>query len=170
LIHNKAKIAIESMRPEHWGEVRRIHLEGIETGKATFETDAALSWDDWSGQHLKFGRLVAVRGGVVGWAALTPVSDRCVYGGVAEVSIYIAAEARGQGVGSLLMRALIDEAERHGIWTLQAGIFADNRPSAALHEKCGFRIVGRRERLGKLQGVWKDVLLLERRSERVGID
>ena len=171
MIHNKVKLAIESMRPGHWSDVRRIHLEGIDTGNATFETDAAPSWDDWSRDHLEFCRLVAVReGGVVGWAALTPVSDRCVYGGVAEVSIYIGAEARGQGAGSLLMKALIDESEKYGIWTLQAGIFAENQHSVALHEKCGFRIVGRRERLGKLRGVWKDVLLLERRSERVGID
>lgn len=171
MIHNKMTIAIESMRPEHWGDVRRIHLEGIDTGTATFETDAAASWEEWSGQHIEFGRLVAVHaGGVVGWAALAPVSDRCVYGGVAEVSIYIGAEARGQGLGSLLLRALIEESERHGIWTLQAGIFADNQHSVALHEKCGFRTVGRRERLGKLRGVWKDVLLLERRSEKVGVD
>lgn len=171
MVHSELDVAIESMRPEHWGDVRLIHQEGIDTGNATFETDAARSWEDWSRQHLEFGRLVAVRaGGVVGWAALTPVSDRCVYGGVAEVSIYIGSEARGQGVGSLLMRALIEESEKHGIWTLQAGIFSDNQHSVALHAKCGFRVVGRRERLGKLRGVWKDVLLLERRSERVGID
>lgn len=163
--------AIETMRPEHWEEVRRIHLEGIATGNATFEADAALGWDDWSREHLEYGRIVALRDGdVVGWAALTPVSDRCVYAGVAEVSIYIGAEARGQGVGSLLLTALIEESERNGIWTLQAGVFVDNAPSIALHEKCGFRIVGRRERLGRLRGVWRDVLLLERRSDRVGVD
>ena len=164
-------IAIEEMRPEHWEEVRRIHLEGIATGKATFETDAAPSWDAWSRDHLEFGRLVAVRDGrVVGWAALTLVSDRCVYAGVAEVSVYIGVDARGQGIGSKLLAALIEESECEGIWTLQAGVFADNDQSIALHERYGFRIVGRRERLGRLHGVWKDVLLLERRSDRVGID
>lgn len=171
MVNEEVGIAIEPMRPEQWDDVRRIHREGIETGKATFETDAAPSWDDWSQEHLEFGRIVAVHdGGVVGWAALTPVSDRCVYAGVAEVSIYIAGEARGRGIGSMLMRALVEESERNGIWTLQAGIFTDNEHSIALHEKCGFRIVGRRERLGKLKGVWKDVLMLERRSDRVGID
>jgi len=164
-------ISIETMRPEHWGDVRRIHLEGIATGKATFETDAAPAWDDWSREHLEYGRIVAVLDGhVVGWAALTPVSDRCVYAGVAEVSVYIGADARGRGIGSKLLAALIEESERNGIWTLQAGVFADNSHSVALHEKCGFRIVGRRERLGQLRGVWKDVLLLERRSDRIGVD
>lgn len=164
-------IAIETMRPEHWEHVRRIHLEGIATGKATFEADAAASWDDWSREHLEYGRIVAMRDDeVVGWAALTPVSDRCVYAGVAEVSVYVGAKARGQGVGSLLLTALIEESERHGIWTLQAGVFADNDTSIALHERCGFRLVGRRERLGRLGGAWRDVLLLERRSDRVGID
>jgi phosphinothricin acetyltransferase len=109
-------------------------------------------------------------GRVVGWAALSPVSDRCVYGGVAEVSIYVAEEARGSGVGSKLLQKLIAESEDHGIWTLQAGVFPENEPSTALHEKHGFRVVGRRQRLGKLRGRWQDVLLLERRSERVGID
>ncbi len=164
-------ISIETMRPEHWDDVRRIHLEGIATGKATFETDAAPDWEDWSREHVEYGRIVAVLDGdVVGWAALTPVSDRCVYAGVAEVSVYIGADARGRGIGSKLLAALIEESERNGIWTLQAGVFADNDRSVALHEKCGFRIVGQRERLGRLQGVWKDVLLLERRSDRVGID
>lgn len=171
LVHEDVGIVIEPLRPEHWDEVRRIHREGIETGKATFETDTAPSWHEWSQGHLGFGRIVAVRDGVVvGWAALTAVSDRCVYAGVAEVSIYIAGDARGRGIGSMLMHALIEESERNGIWTLQAGIFADNEHSIGLHEKCGFRIVGRRERLGKLRGVWKDVLMLERRSERVGMD
>lgn len=171
MVDGEVGITIETMRSDQWDDVRRIHLEGIASGKATFETEAAPSWNDWSQEHLEFARIVAVRdGGVVGWAALTPVSDRCVYAGVAEVSIYIASAARGRGIGSQLMRALIDESERHGIWTLQAGIFADNEPSVALHEKCGFRIVGRREHLGKLGGVWKDVLMLERRSRRVGVD
>ncbi len=155
----------------HWEDVGRIHQEGIDTGEATFETEPAPTWDAWSAAHLDYGRLVAlIDSRVVGWAALTPVSDRCVYAGVAEVSIYVAAASRGQGVGSRLMARLIDESESHGIWTLQAGIFADNQTSITLHERCGFRVVGRRERLGKLNGRWRDVMMLERRSDRVGID
>jgi phosphinothricin acetyltransferase len=164
-------VEIIPMLPEHWEALRRIHVEGIATGEATFETEPAPSWEHWSSGHLEHSRLVAVDGDLlVGWAALSGVSDRCVYGGVAEISIYIAAEARGQGIGSRLMRALIEESERHGIWTLQAGIFAENAHSVALHERHGFRLVGRRERLGKLRGRWRDVLLLERRSSVVGID
>jgi L-amino acid N-acyltransferase YncA len=164
-------ISIIPMQPEHWTDVRRIHLEGIATGEATFETDAAPSWDAWSEEHLDYGKLVAlIDDRVVGWAALTPVSDRCVYAGVAEVSVYVGEDARGKGVGSKLLAALIDESEEHGIWTLQAGIFAGNAHSVALHEKHGFGLVGLRERLGKLNGHWRDVLLLERRSARVGVD
>jgi phosphinothricin acetyltransferase len=164
-------IGILNLTSEHWEDVHRIHAEGIATGAATFETEPAPDWESWSADHLEYGRLVAVHDGlVVGWAALTPVSDRCVYAGVAEVSIYIGADARGIGVGSSLIQRLIDESEEQGIWTLQAGIFPENAPSIALHEKLGFRVVGRRERLGKLGGRWQDVLLLERRSERVGVD
>lgn len=164
-------IEILPLSSEHWEDVRRIHAEGIDTGAATFETEPAPDWERWSEEHLECCRLVAVsEGRVVGWVALSPVSDRCVYGGVAEVSIYVAEEARGIGVGSRLMQKLIDESEDHGIWTLQAGVFPENESSTALHEKHGFRVVGRRERLGKLRGHWQDVLLLERRSERVGID
>jgi L-amino acid N-acyltransferase YncA len=159
------------MTGEHWNDVRRIHAEGIDTGLATFETEPAPEWQRWSREHLECCRLVAIHEGrVVGWAALSRVSDRCVYGGVAEVSIYIGAEARGIGVGTKLLRRLVGESEEEGIWTLQAGIFPENGPSVALHEKCGFRTVGRRERLGKLGARWQDVLLLERRSDRVGID
>jgi len=164
-------ITVAPLRPEHWDHVRRIHLEGIATGEATFETDTAPDWETWSNEHLEFGRLVALSNDrVVGWAALTPVSDRCVYAGVAEVSVYVGAEARGQGIGSLLMEALVDESEKHGLWTLQAGIFDGNVASVSLHEKHGFRVVGVRRRLGKLEKVWRDVLLLERRSQIVGID
>jgi phosphinothricin acetyltransferase len=164
-------IEILSMMREHWDEVRRIHAEGIDTGAATFEAEPASDWERWSAEHLDCCRLVAINEGRVGgWAALSPVSDRCVYGGVAEVSIYIGQEARGIGVGSKLMQQLIEESEQHGFWTLQAGVFPENEPSIALHEKYGFRVVGRRERLGKLRGRWQDVLLLERRSDRVGVD
>jgi L-amino acid N-acyltransferase YncA len=159
------------MTGEHWNDVRRIHAEGIDTGMATFETEPASDWQRWSQEHLECCRLVAIHEGrVVGWAALSRVSDRCVYGGVAEVSIYIGADARGIGVGTKLLQRLVGESEEQGIWTLQAGIFPENGPSVALHEKCGFRTVGRRERLGKLEARWQDVLLLERRSARVGID
>jgi phosphinothricin acetyltransferase len=164
-------ITIAPMKPEHWEDVERIHREGIATRAATFETESEASWEAWSESHLDYARLVAVRdGGVVGWAALSPVSDRCVYGGVAEVSIYVGAEARGGGIGSRLLTALIEESEANGIWTLQAGIFPVNEHSIVLHEKLGFRVVGRRERLGQLDGEWMDVMLLERRSKRVGID
>ncbi|MEE8192921.1 MAG: N-acetyltransferase family protein [Gemmatimonadales bacterium] len=164
-------ITIAPLLPEHWEDVREIHVEGIATGEATFETDSVPDWETWSGEHLEFGRLAAMIGDrVVGWAALTRVSDRCVYAGVAEVSVYIGEHARGRGVGSKLMQALIEESEKHGIWTLQAGVFTENASSIALHEKLGFRIVGRRERLGKLKGEWRDVMLLERRSDVVGIE
>ncbi|HSG82914.1 MAG TPA: GNAT family N-acetyltransferase [Gemmatimonadota bacterium] len=164
-------IKIAPMGPEHWEEVRRIHLEGIATGEATFETDSAPDWAAWAEEHLGYGRLVAIEdGAVLGWAALTPVSDRCVYAGVAEVSVYVGADARGRGVGSQLLAGLIDESEKNGIWTLQAGIFSGNDRSIRLHEKHGFRVIGRRERLGKLAGRWQDVMLLERRSDRVGVD
>jgi L-amino acid N-acyltransferase YncA len=148
--------------------VRDIYAQGIATGQATFETTIP-GWSDWDGAHLGDARLAAVSDGrVVGWAALSPVSDRCAYGGVAEVSVYVAEDQRGRGVGSLLLRRLVEESEAVGIWTLQAGIFPENIGSVRLHLEAGFREVGTRERLGKLGGVWRDVLLLERRSARVG--
>ena len=162
---------IKRLVPEHWGDVRRIYVEGIASGNATFETDVDPDWDRWSERHLEFARIVAiVDGRVGGWAALSPVSDRCVYGGVAEVSVYVAEDAQGCGIGSTLLQRLIEESEEGGIWTLQAGVFSENERSVALHNKFGFREIGRRERLGKMNGVWRDVLLLERRSLRVGID
>lgn len=152
------------MRPEHWEPVACIYAEGIATGDATFETSVP-SWERWEASHLRDHRFVALENGeVVGWAALAPVSDRCVYGGVAENSVYVAAGARGRGIGAALLAALIESAEAAGIWTIQTGIFPENEASLRLHERSGFRIVGRRERLGKHNGVWRDVLLLERRS------
>ncbi len=158
------------MDPSDWADVRAIYLEGIETGNATFEVEAP-SWEAWDSAHLREPRLAARDGArVLGWAALTPVSGRCVYAGVGDLSVYVAAGARGRGVGRALLEALIDASERAGIWTLQAGIFPENAASLKLHRGCGFREVGRRERIGKLKGVWRDVLLLERRSAAVGAE
>jgi phosphinothricin acetyltransferase len=156
------------MQPEHWPDVAAIYAEGIATGDATFET-VVPPWAEWDASHLVEPRCVAVNEGVVGWAAMSPVSDRCVYGGVAEASVYVAANARGKGVGRSLLEALIVQSERMGVWTIQAGVFAQNVASLALLDRCGFRIVGVRERLGSLNGSWRDVVLLERRSEKVGI-
>ncbi len=147
-----------------WPEVALIYAQGIETGDATFETEVP-GWEEWDAAHSAEHRLVAVEDGrVVGWAALSPVSDRCCYAGVAEHSVYVAAPARGRGVGRALLSALIESTERGGIWTLQSGIFPENEASVALHTALGFRVVGMRERLGRLRGEWRDVLLLERRS------
>lgn len=158
------------MHPGDWDYVRSIYVEGIATGHATFETIAP-DWKTWDTGHLPFARLVArSENGVIGWAALSPVSGRCVYSGVAEVSVYVASGARGNKVGQGLLEALIIESESNGIWTLQAGILPENMASLELHKKCEFREVGRRERLGKLNGVWRDVIILERRSQIVGID
>ncbi len=164
------QIVIEPMQSRDWPRVAGIYLEGMMTGQATFETDVP-SFEQWDRAHLTMPRLIARQNEIiVGWAALSPVSQRRVYEGVAEVSVYVAAESRGAGVGTKLLAALIDAAERHGIWTLQAGIFPENVPSIALHLACGFRELGRRERIGKLKGVWRDTVLLERRSSKVGID
>ena len=158
---------IDQMRASDWEQVRAIYLEGIRTGDATFETEAP-SWERWDEGHLLFARLVLRDGGaVLGWAALSPVSKREVYRGVAEVTVYVAEGARGRGIGRALLAALIAEAERNGIWTLQASIFPENTASVELHRRCGFREVGRRERIAMLHGVWRDTLLFERRSDAV---
>ena len=158
------------MQAADWDDVRRIYAEGIATGNATMETSAP-EWEKWDAAHRKDCRLVAREstggGEVVGWAALSPVSERCAYGGVAEVSVYVAGAARGQGVGRTLLAELVRVSEEAGIWTLQAGIFPENLTSIAIHHRCGFRTVGVRKKLGKLGGVWRDVALLERRSARV---
>lgn len=154
---------------DHYSQVVEIYLQGISTGIATFQTQAA-DWADWNRSHLHHCRIGAFEGDIlIGWAALSPVSGRPVYAGVAEVSIYIAEDFRGRGVGKKLLLKLIEESESAGIWTLQSGIFSENKASIKLHQQCGFRIVGCRERIGKRDGQWKDNLLLERRSNIVGI-
>ena len=163
-----AAVAIEPLGPADADAVLRIYAEGIDTGIATFETRVP-GWQEWLDEHLEDCRLVARDGGeVLGWAALSPVSDRCVYGGVAEFGVYVAATARGRGVGKVLLAALVESSEKAGYWTLQGGIIAENTASIALAESCGFRRVGRRERLGQLGDEWRDVVLVERRSSVVG--
>jgi L-amino acid N-acyltransferase YncA len=160
-------VEIQPLRPADWPAVRAIYEAGIATGDATFET-AAPTWEAWDAAHLPGHRLLATDGDrVLGWAALAPVSDRCAYAGVAEDSIYVAPRAQGRGVGRVLLDALVASAERAGIWTVQTGIFPENRASVRLHQACGFRVVGVRERIGRLHGRWRDVLLLERRSPRI---
>jgi L-amino acid N-acyltransferase YncA len=155
---------VRPMRDDDWSSVVAIYREGIATGNATFETEAP-TFEHWSAHHLVAHRLVATRAQqVIGWAALSPVSDRCVYEGVAEESVYIASAARGQHVGSALLKRLIENSEASGIWTIQTGIFPENIASVQLHLQCGFRVVGTRERLGQLHGRWRDVLLMERRA------
>ncbi len=166
------KIEIRSLAPEDWESVLAIYLEGIATGLATFET-AAPSWEKWNSGHLSFARLVALSkesGQVAGWAALSSVSSRSVYSGVSEVSVYVGNLFWGKGVGGALLGRLIQASENNGIWTLQAGVFPENIPSLALHEKHGFRRIGFRERIAKLNGVWRDTVLLERRSPFVGLE
>jgi phosphinothricin acetyltransferase len=158
---------IRELRPQDWPAVAAVYEEGIATKLATFET-AAPAWADWDAAHHAAHRLVAEDDGeVVGFAALAPVSSRCVYEGVAEESVYVAERARGRGIGRALLEALVTGSERDGIWTLQAGIFPENRASLALHHACGFRTVGIRERIGRLDGAWRDVVLLERRTEEI---
>jgi L-amino acid N-acyltransferase YncA len=158
---------VRGLRPQDWPAVRAVYEAGIATGDATFET-AAPDWQTWDAAHLADHRLVAAEGDrVLAWAALAPVSDRCAYAGVAEDSIYVAPDAQGRGVGRLLLEALVASAERAGIWTIQTGIFPENQASVRLHQGCGFRVVGVRERLGRLHGRWRDVLLLERRSPAI---
>jgi len=166
---------LDDMKPSDWDQVCLVYGEGIATGHATFEASAP-AWEEWDAGHLRKPRLVARAGDcVVGWAGLSPVSGRCVYTGVAEISLYVGATHRGQGVGSALLAAIIKASEEAGIWTLQGGIFPENAASLALVQKHGFREVGRRERLGKMiygdcAGTWRDVILVDRRSRVTGIE
>ena len=161
---------IREMQQSDWEAISIIFAEGIATGYATFEKNIP-SYETWDNAHLKSCRIVVLKDKtVLGWAALSPVSSRCVYGGVAEVSVYVAQKHKNQGVGKLLMQHLIEQSEKEGLWTLQSGIFPENYGSIKLHEKVGFRYIGKREQVGKIDGVWKDNLLFERRSKIVGID
>lgn len=163
-------IVIRPMETGDWASVSQIYNEGIATGFATFEKDIP-TYKNWDSAHIKTCRLVAEHdNSVLGWAALSPVSSRCVYGGIGEVSVYVGQNSRGMGIGKLLIEALIQESEKEGLWTLQSGIFPENRGSIKLHEEVGFRFIGKREKVGKLDGVWKDNVLYERRSEIVGVD
>jgi L-amino acid N-acyltransferase YncA len=160
---------IRPMLPSDWEAVRAVYLEGIATGDATFET-AAPEWERWDASHRRDCRLAPCDDAdVIGFAALSPVSARAVYAGIAEVSVYVAERARGRGVGAALLGELVRASESAGVWTLQAGIFPENAASLKLHERCGFRVVGRRERIGRRDGRWRDVVLMERRSATVGV-
>jgi L-amino acid N-acyltransferase YncA len=169
------KYVTDSMRPEDWEQVRSIYLEGIGTGNSTFEAGAP-DWDKWDSAHLPEHRLVIRAGNsVLAWAALSPVSGRCVYSGVAELSLYVTAGHRDKGIGSALLGAVIDVSEKAGIWTLQGGIFPENTSSLRLVRKHGFKKIGKREKIGKmtygdLAGTWRDVILVERRSIVAGVD
>jgi L-amino acid N-acyltransferase YncA len=166
---------IDPMRPDDWEEVRAIYLEGIATGQATFESHAP-EWEKWDSSHVAAPRLVVKRNGrIAAWASLSRVSARQVYAGVAEVSVYVGADFRGQGIGSSLLASLIQASEQKGFWTLQAGIFPENVTSIELHKKHSFRVLGVREKVGKmtfgeLKGIWRDVVLMERRSKVTGTE
>ena len=160
---------IQPLHKEHWPQVKAIYQEGIATGHATFQQSAP-EWEEWDFNHLEHSRIVAlIENVVVGWAALTPVSKRPVYKGVAEVSVYVGETARGQKIGSQLLKELILQSEANHIWTLQSSIFPENTPSIRIHEHHGFRVMGRRERIAQLNGAWRDTILMERRSKTVGL-
>jgi L-amino acid N-acyltransferase YncA len=167
---NSTLMQIVELLPEHWPAVKKIYEEGIATGNATFQTSAP-EWLEWDQSHARKPRLVALENeNLLGWAAITPVSGRCVYAGVGEVSVYVSRDASGKGIGKKLLTALILASENENYWTLQAGIFPENVASIAIHKANGFRIIGAREKIGKMNGVWRDTLLLERRSTKTGIE
>ena len=158
------------MNPQDWQAVSKIYKIGIKTGNATFEIDVP-SWDDWNNAHIQSCRLIATMGNtIVGWAALSPVSSRCIYGGVAEVSVYIDIAHGGKGIGSKLLENLIHESEKAGFWTLQSGIFPENSASIKIHKNLGFREIGYREKIGKMDAIWRDNIILEKRSKTIGIN
>ncbi len=162
-------VEIQQMKPSDWLAVADIYKQGIETGMATFETKVP-EWEQWNENHIESCRLIAkINENTVGWAALSAVSSRCVYGGLAEVSVYVSSLARGKKIGEYLLRNLIDQSEEQGYWTLQSGIFPENLASIRLHEKLGFRKIGYKERIGQLDGDWKDNILMEKRSNKKGL-
>jgi L-amino acid N-acyltransferase YncA len=162
-------VRIDSMSPDDWPAVRSIYYEGILNGNSTFEEDVP-SWEEWDFAHLKICRLVARSedGGTVGWAALRPVSPRACYRGVAEVSVYVVGRLQGQGIGRALLREMIRVSEEQGIWTLQGSVFPENHVSLKMCDVCGFRQIGRRKHIAKMDGLWRDTILVERRSTKVG--
>ncbi|HEY4299456.1 MAG TPA: GNAT family N-acetyltransferase [Candidatus Didemnitutus sp.] len=162
-------LRIEPLVEGDWPAARAIYLEGLATGVGSFETTAP-SWEQWNAARLPHSRLAAFEDGLVGWAALSAVSARVCYAGVAEVGLYVAAAARGRGVGTALLEALVASAESHGLWTLQGVTIAANAASVALQTRCGFRLVGRRERIARRDGIWHDTVLMERRSRTIGMD
>jgi phosphinothricin acetyltransferase len=162
-------IVFRSMKKDDWISVAEIYRQGIESGNATFQRDIP-TWDEWNSGHIETCRIVAsIDNEIAGWAALTPVSGRCVYAGVAEVSVYVLNQFMAQKVGTRLLERLISESETEGYWTLQASIFPENRASLKIHYNLGFRNVGFREKIGKMNDIWRDTILLERRSKKVGI-
>lgn len=164
------QLIVKKLMPDDWEQVRDIYLEGIATGQATFQKEAP-SWEEWDRAHEPDCRISAcLKGRLIGWAALTPVSSRCVYAGVAEVSVYVGQNFAGKGIGSKLLKELIVRSEDRGFWTLQSSIFPENAASIKIHLNHGFRELGRREKIGKMDGVWRDTVILERRSDKVGID
>ncbi|NRF41037.1 GNAT family N-acetyltransferase [Pedobacter foliorum] len=166
---NKPNIIVEGMLPVNWPSVVDIYVQGFSTKKATFQTEAP-TWEEWNKSHSEGLRFVAIKNEIItGWAALSPVSSRAVYAGVMEVSVYVHEDYRGMGIGNVLLERLITESETKNIWTLQSGIFPENLGSIALHEKFGFRKIGYREKIGKMYGVWRDTVLMERRSKTVGL-
>lgn len=162
------KTVFRELKETDWKQVSKIYQEGLDTGNATFELNVP-AWDEWDKGHIKECRIVAeIDNKVIGWSALSPISSRCVYGGVAEVSVYVSSKFTGQKIGTQLLEKLISASENNGIWTLQAGIFTENKGSIIIHERLGFRKVGYREKIGQMNGVWRDILLLEKRSKLVG--
>jgi len=169
-MNTTTSIELRSMTPDDWPDVARIYAEGLKTGNATFQQTVP-TWEEWNNGHVQSCRMVAIiEGTIAGWAALSPVSSRAVYAGVAEVSVYIGKDFRGMRIGDQLMKNLIDDSEKEGFWTLQSSIFPENEASIKLHEKYGFRTMGYREKVGKMNGNWRDTVIMERRSKVVGVD